>query len=383
MPDQGVQRRPLRYLVGVPGAPNYGDEVLVRGWLRWLASNNPDDDVVVDTPHPGGAQALLGEEHPRVKFVDTLWRLCWEAPNEDPWDAARFVTSALRDHGQAPNWIPGLRWVDRADSIHLVGGGFLNDIWPRRLGMLAALAEMNRRGTPTAVTGAGFAPVSARTADLLRALVGELPVVDVRDEASAELIRRPGARSGDDLWVTDLDSLLDRERAAEFDGVLCIQDDIAEVAADDLARRALREIHEWQVDPARIAVVECVPRADRVVFDRLWAVVPQMQFLGWTELLDRGVPAGPGQRWLSTRFHPHLVAAWAGARGTALDVRPDYYGPKHLSLTAAGSTWAVERDGVVVEPGSADPDAFRLHGVEVHRRKVEIARGVYGPGPGA
>ncbi|MGH3910802.1 MAG: polysaccharide pyruvyl transferase family protein, partial [Pseudonocardiaceae bacterium] len=71
--------RPCYYLVGATGFPNYGDELIARGWLRYLVEVAPDADVWLDCHSPGPARILLDGVHPRARFVDTLWRLCWEA----------------------------------------------------------------------------------------------------------------------------------------------------------------------------------------------------------------------------------------------------------------------------------------------------------------
>src|SRR5690606_37165662 len=85
-PDRSrMHEPPLYYLVGPAGHPNYGDEIITAGWLEYLADTAPDAEVWVDTHSPGPAQVLLGDLHPRVRFTDTLWRLCWEAPSDDPW----------------------------------------------------------------------------------------------------------------------------------------------------------------------------------------------------------------------------------------------------------------------------------------------------------
>lgn len=372
--------RGIRYLISVAGAPNYGDEVLTRTWLREVAARFPDADVVLDTPHPSGAQALFWNEHPRLRCVDTVWRLCWEAPNEDMWDTVGFVTSALTDHGRAPNWIPGLQLLNRAASVHVLGGGYVNDLWPRRVGVLAALSWLSRRGTPVALTGAGLMPLSPSSRTLVSSLLRDVEFVDFRDAESAAAAGRPEAASGDDLWMADIADLVDEERAAAFDGLLCLQNDIAELSVEAMSLRALQAIESWDVDPSRIAVVECVPRADRAVFDRLYPLLPGMAFVSWTEVVDRGIPAGPGQQWLSSRFHPHMVAARAGADGVALDVLPDFYRVKHASLLAAGSPWVLESADGTQRGADAGHQQFRRNGAAVAARKAEFVDRFYGAG---
>ncbi len=64
-----------------------------------------------------------------------------------------------------------------------------------------------------------------------------------------------------------------------------------------------------------VVVVEAIPGADRLVYDRIAHRLPGAIFVPFTELWRRGLPARSGQTWVSTRFHVHLLAAAAGASG--------------------------------------------------------------------
>ncbi len=374
----------MYYLISTAGHPNLGDELITRTWLRLLAERAPDEDVWLDCPNPAGAQALLADAHPRLRCVDTLFRLCWEAPSEDAWEVAAFVGRALDDHGQAPRWVPGLRRFGQASVVHLIGGGFVNGVWPRHIGLLAALDRAARRGARTAMTGQGLAPLGEDTVSLVRRLCLRVDAVDARDSTSAALLGRPGTHSGDDLWLAELHTLVDADRARDLDAVVCVQGDLLDDGGcERLTEQCLAHLDHWGVDPARTAVLECIPRVDRGVFDRLVGLLPGLQFLPWVELLERGVPAGAHQRWFSTRFHPHLIASAVGARGVAVPVRAGYYDVKHGSLLEAGSDWRL------LPPGATGVDAcdrpagrrtLAATGAGVRARKLAIAGELYGPG---
>lgn len=381
----------MHYLISTAGHPNVGDELITRVWLREIAARAPDADVWLDCPNPSGAQALFADEHPRLRCVDTLFRLCWEAPSESPWDVAAFVSAALDDHGLAPRWVPGLQVLARAESVHLLGGGYVNAIWGRHVGLLAVLDWAARRGVRTAATGQGLMPCSPDAATLVRSLLERVEEVEVRDEPSAALLGRPGTWGGDDLWLADRDSLLDAERAADLDAVVCVQGDLLEVEEGWLTSRCLEQLRRWDVDPARTAVVECIPRVDRGVFDRLRPLLPGLQFVPWFEVLERGLPAAAGQRWFSSRFHPHLMAAWAGARGVAVGVHEEYYGVKHASLLRVGTGWQIadRRDRPADPPpararaprGESPEHQFHRNVERIRERKQRLTDEFYGPLP--
>jgi hypothetical protein len=79
--------REIVYLVAPGGNPNYGDEFILRAWPRHLARVRPEADVVVDCHTPGQAAVLLRSSHPRVTFVDTIWRICPQTAHLPPAEA--------------------------------------------------------------------------------------------------------------------------------------------------------------------------------------------------------------------------------------------------------------------------------------------------------
>lgn len=73
----------------------------------------------------------------------------------------------------------------------------------------------------------------------------------------------------------------------------------------------------------------------RVIRDHGWEPV----LFPLQNLIDHGFPARSGQRWLSTRYHPHLLAAARGCSGTFIPVKPGYYDVKHAAVLRMGSRW--------------------------------------------
>ena len=370
-------QRALYYLVAPVGHPNYGDELIAAGWLRHLAQLAPDADVWVDTHSPGPAAVLLDGIHPRAKFTDSLWRLCWEAASEDPWQAAAWVREVIHNPGMMPRLHAGIELLATADVVHVVGGGYINKLWPKQIGLLAgAAAAVERSGGRAAMTGHGLVPACDDVAPLLRSLVDHFDVVEVRDEASAALVDvRPGI---DDAF---LGIGPDRYETADDqpEVMLCLQSDLVEVGVGKLAGAVLSMLRAWKVPPERIGVVEGVPRVDREVFALFERELPGARFYPFSHVWTHGLPAGSRQTWISTRFHVHMLAAAAGASGVAVSINPDYYATKHRSLAALGSHWTVLEDlGQVPDRPSAGgfaPDVL----ARLSEAKLEVAKAVYAP----
>jgi hypothetical protein len=138
-------------------------------------------------------------------------------------------------------------------------------------------------------------------------------------------------------------------------------------------------IEDWGVSGADVAVVEGIPGSDRVVFDLIAHLLPGVVFVPFTEVWLRGLPARAGQMWVSTRFHPHLLAAATGASGLAISGRSDYYPNKHQSLIEAGSRWRLA-DSADLPSTPACSGGFDAQTVErLHRQKAALAAQIYPP----
>ncbi|MBE1474123.1 hypothetical protein [Actinophytocola algeriensis] len=123
--------------------------------------------------------------------------------------------------------------------------------------------------------------------------------------------------------------------------VLCVQSDMGTLDRSALAARVLGLLRAWEVPPDRLAVVEGIPRGDRMVYDLLEPELRGAEFVPFRDIWRHGVPVAAGQTWISTRFHLHLLASAAGASGVAMSVSQDYYAVKHRSLLDLGSNWTM------------------------------------------
>jgi polysaccharide pyruvyl transferase WcaK-like protein len=385
----GADPRPCFYLVGATGFPNYGDELIARGWLRYLAEVAPEADVWLDCHSPGPARTLLDGVHPRARFVDTLWRLCWDAPSDQPWEVASWVQDAVHDPGLAPRWAAGIELLGRADVVHLIGGGYVNELWPRHVGLLAGAVAATRRsggraasgrsGARAVMTGQGLTPEAPTSGPLLAALAERFDVVDVRDGPSAHLVGLGGQRPGVDDAFLDLGGHQFAPASQAPEVVLCLQSDLVAAGSARLACAVLGMLRAWAVDPAEVGVVEALPSGDREVYDLLRHQLPGARFVSFAQLWSQGVPARPGQTWISTRFHLHLLAAAAGASGVAVSVRPGYYATKHRSLLDLGTGWTLTEDLDAIPPrptGTLDPAALAA----AREDKRRVADSIYRTG---
>lgn len=379
--------RELIYLIAPGGAPNYGDEYILRAWLRYLVRTRPDADVVVDCHTPGQAAILLSGVHPRAMFVDTVWRICDQTAGLPPREAVALAGDVVDNPGRMAKLVTGVELFARSDVVHLVGGGYINTVWSHHLALLAtAAAAGTRSGARVFATGLGLLPIGDDDRlSLLRDLQTSFEIFDVRDALSYRAIAESGGNTsftGDDAWlgIADEDAYNTESEAARRPYVFCLQSDLVEdfaggLGADGLTKAITVLIEQWNISGDEVAAVEGIPGSDRIIFDRIAHLLPGAAFATFTDVWRHGLPARPGQTWVSTRFHPHLLAAAAGASGLALAGRRDYYPIKHQSLIDSGSRWQLADTLASLPSVPVRDGGFAPEDVEVLRRRKSVLAG--------
>ncbi|WP_226995589.1 polysaccharide pyruvyl transferase family protein [Gordonia phthalatica] len=387
------------YLVTSAGFPNFGDELIVEAWLRHLALRRPGARVVVDSPRPGQASLLLRHANRHAVFVDTVWSLALFAASDEagpeidrdaPWEWVADVTSRL---GGAPRDAEGVELLLRASTVHIVGGGYLNNVWPHHVSLVAAVAAVSRaNGARAIATGTGLTPgFTGAALERFRTDAAQFEVFDLRDRPSLDVLADApgGSFTGDDAWLSPrlaIDSPASRTPSGRV--VLCAQSDLTDdfawrgrTGTDALADFMTATLDEWGVDGSEVTVVECIPGHDNTIPHLMGSRLDGAHRVPFLTAWRSGLPFGEGHTWLTTRFHPHLMAAAAGDSGVAVVAKPDYYATKHRSLTAAGSAWTVvsgdtsDHGGVPPRPtvgGFSPADAKRNRAV-----KRELAARLY------
>ena len=95
-----------RYLISTAGYPNFGDEQIVRTWLKFYRENFPDDQFILDVPFPARASFLFQDELPHVQFVDTIWNLVYLAHDQQLTLENESEVSAILHGGDPRNNVP-------------------------------------------------------------------------------------------------------------------------------------------------------------------------------------------------------------------------------------------------------------------------------------
>jgi hypothetical protein len=368
-------RRETIYLVGTSGHPNFGDEFITSCWLQFLAGVRPQADVWLDCPVPGQAAHFFSEMHPRVRFTDTLWRLIWDTADLGREEANRLIDHRIAHLG-TPRYDIGLQAARRATTIHVIGGGYINDIWPHHVGLLrAAQALREETGTRLAATGLGLMP--APTDETLLDAFKVFDHVGVRDRPSAALVG--GEVGTDDAFLNVARMKVPLQAPTEPGDVwVCLQSDMGDQPVFESAVEAVRAALTSPAMQGRtVRYVEAIPGVDHAAYERLSDLIPREHFVPFLGLWEQEFPARPGQTWLTSRFHLHLLAAACGAEGVAIEVSRDYYRVKHESLVEAGTGWSVAPAGATELPAPGLDPGFPQRAKMLAQEKWREAQEVY------
>lgn len=337
----------MYYLIGGSGAPNYGDELILLQWLRFLHAEvlplASAARVVVDNNSVAGSTALFGERYPGVEFVSRFKRMQPDRAKGSfmknlVYGLGFFSRGHWRDH---PELADAIAQLQSARLVHLYGGGYINTwLSPASaflIGLLAdAAAHFQLR---VAATGIGITPLQfAEGEDLgpLRQAIEAFTVFELRDTVGYNRLRQivgdgPALLCGQDdafLYPVARQTGSQGRRRLHLSGY----------RSGNLFERP--DVHDWLRRHAggfdEAVYWECAPQLEREIVEPLRRLLPGLRVAGVRELLFDGVPAHPGDHMLAMRYHPHLVAARLGVSGQYL-AQSVYYEHKHGAVVQAGS----------------------------------------------
>lgn len=266
--DEIARRARAHYLIGEAGFPNYGDEIIAREWVKYLAQVDPEVPVIFDCLCAGPAAAILHGLHPKLTVVDTVAQLCmtdrerlWHAlPEADRASTAiedipaetigAELCKALDDEGYGARYAAGIRLLTKkTQDLHIIGGGYMRSVWNANLARLSAVLWAQLHHMPAVVSGVGLEPLNAADRVYAADIAKQITAFSCRDIPSRDAIdpvHTSATLAPDDCFVNALDGVYLPDDAPLPRTMVCMQTDLVD-DSDALLRHMVNVLEAWHV----------------------------------------------------------------------------------------------------------------------------------------
>lgn len=362
------------YLITGAGEPNFGDELIALNWIRHYRAAGYAGPIFVDCKTGTGARKLhdgqKGNDGVRFgRFFKTL--TMGKSAEIDGYVAAGRSMAAERLAPGAQEVHPlaeaGFNRLEAADDpgdlsgvalVHLVGGGYVNGDWKNSFSLLGAASELARRlGVPAVATGLGMSPLHKLTGDeqeAVRGALSDFALFELRDETSARGLALNGIRSGCiEVGLDDSFLAAPMVRPLHEDPTLHVSLFGKHLEGDDGAplrdlvaasAAGFKRVILWQCSPADAGDDFAKELGRRGI---------EARTISNRWMLYEGLPVQRSDALLTSRFHPHLLAARAGIGGIFVQYSK-FYKNKHGSVVDLGSLFVpFRKPAIPLRPYSA------------------------------
>lgn len=350
------------YTISAAGNANFGDEIILKLWTQAYLGLSSNVNVISDVLSPEAVEASWYPSGSRITFTGLAWKIAFSHARP-PWK--RFVLDKcmpqawfrdIMDPGH-PAWSDGarrlLRELERyclqcdVRLFHLLGGGYLTALWPCHYLLLGVACLIARRiGARVVVTGQGFMPASERHCEAIAQYSDVIDIMDCRDEPSRKMMSayvgdERTSLSGDDTllcfgkYSSSWNPRVFEQRAL----VVSIQNDLFH-GGEQLKRILASPIVKDAVVKLGLNSLVFVPCMSHDIQNAGSDVWSALNMTGGTirrfplqDVLRNGFPYYPNGYYITSRYHPHLMASLMGGRGCAFH-DTEYYRVKHESVSA-------------------------------------------------
>ncbi|GFH43008.1 hypothetical protein Hs30E_15590 [Lactococcus hodotermopsidis] len=384
-----IDNHEIIYVVAHSGAPNYGDELIPKLWLDFLTTKYPDKTIIVDTLRPNLAATFWGFEYKNVHFVDTMFQLVerLNAKGVDFNHADDLIDKYLTY--KLPKMDFGIDLLLAAESIHFVGGGYINGIARSfrgqfKLFLIAVAAKKHKPKMKLFATGLGLTPITEQFVEKLNdVIIPQFDFFEVRDEETAAVL--PNAMFGfDDMFLAFSDTILANGQGIKYTADkpkinILLQRHLQNPEAIEATLVKIFDYLKTRDDfdaTTPINVVESISPDDGWLVNAIKNYTDNpIVFTSAKDLIWQGFPNAADSIWFTTRFHFHMIAAANGFKGTFINTGGAYYDVKHASLTKLETGWHnFVEDGQMTPTVSAD---FPKTAQELGNLKYQLAEKLY------
>lgn len=313
----------MYFLHGGAGVNNYGDEIVARQWIDFLANSNAGE-VTLSGQRIVSLRSTFGSSYGDINLTDALSKVQSVLPNsfEDSFNAG---VSFFDDCNYAKYNLThkDIREFSKISVFHLHGGGYINNIWKSHAFYMGFGVAMKAKfGCRVIATGLSLNPLPNLNDHFCATMSEQLlnyDLIELRDSESFIWLRKLSPSSKVFLGLDDMFIMPHAHHNSGRNFHICLHGrDWADPALDFIN---LDIISEYE----RVIFWECnTLDADR--FRELRKFVPRLEKISMKDLIFGRDLVGSDDYMFTTRMHPHIKALRAGATGS-------YYAPfKYLDI---------------------------------------------------
>lgn len=372
-------------LIGGAGAPNYGDELIVKGWIQYFSKRKEKAKVYFYENIASNAKRLhtVTDSSAQILFKDDLVKIAKKSQSK-----ITFWEQILRGYRfyerNGPKLYPeaDLAVFERADRIHLHGGGYLNNYDPEKGFYIGFVAAINKHfGTKIIATGIGFGPVEAipeKYKNTLNEIFSRFSRFELRDiDGFRKLSNGLGNGSFvygvDDCYLLSLNEIFsepkDNKRRLFLSFLDYNVDDVDDVFWNSLQEYA-KEFHE-------VLFFESYPWEDASVFKSVASRISDLKLLTVKNTIQGTVVANSQDVVITNRFHVHFIFSRYGCRGY-YGKDSEYYEVKHQSIMDRGSGFQPINFKVPFMDTAPNNTSYITQNDEIYRKlKLNLANQFY------
>lgn len=342
------------YLISVAGAPNLGDEWITIVWLNKIFKEDPYARVILDIPHEKTFNRLFPEYRncSRLVVINNIWEKIKKLHNSD------FPKSILELHKVLNFDDFGFSRLQdkygRIKGVHLLGGGYINDIWINNALIIQVLSDLRSKfNFKLSWSGACIAPISDFNVSLNKKGFESFDYISTRDIESYDAIRNLEITKlvygYDDVYLGCLERTVNAPEITHSKPNLYIniQGDISSKVKInkqiECISSFIKNNRDWF---NKVIYLEGMPIADRYAYKILNKVFKDITLIDYFTLINKTIGVDEGLKipknsiCIASRFHIHFYMSLFGIRGGYLCSHDSYYDIKHSSLCKIGSGWS-------------------------------------------
>jgi hypothetical protein len=333
-------------LIGGAGAPNYGDELIVHGWIKYLEQKKINSKVYFFENIASNMKKLHGAGTAPVEliFKDDLVKIAKNVQKKLTfWEQVIRGYRFIEKQGFKIYDEYDLSVFERAESVHLHGGGYLNNYDPEKGFYIGLAAAVNKQfGTKILATGIGFGPVEAipaRYKSLLSEIFARFSRFELRDVDNYRALSR-GLDSNcfayglDDCYLLQINDIV----KPSTDGKRRLFLSFINYNVGKVTEAFWNSLREYSSQFDEVLFFESYPWEDANVFKQVAPNVPNLRLVPVKDSIPNGIVAGVNDVVITSRFHVHFVFSRFGCKGF-YSKDSKYYDIKHQSILDRGSNF--------------------------------------------